>query len=131
MPLASHWPCDRGQVTPWLWPRFPCPVLGEQRPRSPATVGIELYHGQQGRFIVLCVCLFGCRWRGRLPCLQQPRLCSCFSAVAVCLIDLVASVAGAGPVSSRPFASGPPLGLLAGAALGVGVDETRTSTIPG
>lgn len=24
LPLASQWPCDCGQVTPWLWPRFPC-----------------------------------------------------------------------------------------------------------
>lgn len=97
-------------------------MLGEQRPRSPVAERMEHRPGQQGRFISLFICLFSCRWQGHLPGPQQSPLLSCFSAVAVCLTNGFSGLLGwvLVPVSSCPFTSGPSLGLLGGAALGVG-----------
>lgn len=86
--------------------RAPCSALSELRPRSLRRWGWNTTPvGSQGRFISLFTCLFSCRQWGHLPGLQQPPLCSSFSAVAVCLTHLFSGLPGSGwvPSSSCPL----------------------------
>ena len=69
-------------------------ALGESRPRCPLQVRIDHYPGWQGRLIFLLIYLFSRSVPGSLASLQQPPLCSSFSAAFDCLINVLSGFFG-------------------------------------